>query len=85
MYTGNSREYQSRSFFDDEDAPRNGRSDVNCPDDYQCTKLQGKPQSVCCPLPSKSDHEDILDIDLDRKQSSKPTQIFNSINCRVTF
>lgn len=71
-----SREYQSRSFFDDEDTARSGRSDdADCPDDYQCTKLHGKPQNVCCPLPSKTEPEDIIELDSERKQSSKQTYV----------
>lgn len=78
-----SREYQSRSFFDDdeqEDAETNGRkrsmsNTIVCPvETHECRKLHGESRSVCCPLVNETDEEDIAE---ERQQTSKsrPTML----------
>ncbi|XP_058812008.1 uncharacterized protein LOC131676744 [Topomyia yanbarensis] len=50
-----SREYQSRTFFDDEEDDTLGRkrslsNTINCPETHECMKLHGETGSVCCPM-----------------------------------
>ncbi|XP_058056131.1 uncharacterized protein LOC131207529 [Anopheles bellator] len=58
------REYQSRSFFDEDDEEENGRkrsmsSTIVCPaDTHECRKLHGESRSVCCPLVNETDDTD---------------------------
>ncbi|XP_050082531.1 uncharacterized protein LOC126569475 [Anopheles aquasalis] len=70
-----SREYQSRSFFDDdeqEESETNGRkrsmsNTIVCPvETHECRKLHGESRSVCCPLVNETDEEDATE---DRQQT----------------
>uniref|UniRef100_A0A182INC5 Thyroglobulin type-1 domain-containing protein n=1 Tax=Anopheles atroparvus TaxID=41427 RepID=A0A182INC5_ANOAO len=64
-----SREYQSRSFFDDEEleAEENGRkrsmsNTIMCPaETHECRKLHGESRSVCCPLVTEGDDEELTE------------------------
>ncbi|XP_062534773.1 uncharacterized protein LOC134203947 [Armigeres subalbatus] len=55
-----SREYQSRTFFDDaeeEDLLGRKRSlsnTINCPETHECMKLHGESGSVCCPVENET-------------------------------
>lgn len=42
---------------------------IECPSDYQCTKLHKEIESVCCPLPEQT--ETMEQIVEERPQSSK--------------
>ncbi|XP_055616129.1 uncharacterized protein LOC129762150 isoform X2 [Toxorhynchites rutilus septentrionalis] len=55
-----SREYQSRSFFDDEDEDTLGRkrslsNTIVCPETHVCVKLHGEKKNVCCPVEDETD------------------------------
>lgn len=63
-----SREYQQRSFWDEDSIETGARSlsnTIECPSDYDCIKLHKEPGSVCCPTAQESTVED----DYDRQQS----------------
>ncbi|XP_053671077.1 uncharacterized protein LOC128721358 [Anopheles nili] len=71
-----SREYQSRSFFDDEqdDQDASGRSlsspPIACPlETHECRKLHGEPRGVCCPLANDPD-PDAPDDGVDERQQT---------------
>ncbi|XP_065072539.1 uncharacterized protein LOC135696926 [Ochlerotatus camptorhynchus] len=54
-----SREYQSRTFFDDAEEDMLGRkrslsNTINCPETHECMKLHGESGSVCCPVENET-------------------------------
>uniref|UniRef100_A0A182NCM9 Thyroglobulin type-1 domain-containing protein n=1 Tax=Anopheles dirus TaxID=7168 RepID=A0A182NCM9_9DIPT len=69
-----SREYQSRSFFDDDEQDedeigrkRSMSNTIMCPvETHECRKLHGESRSVCCPLATEGEDEDMAE---DRQQT----------------
>lgn len=76
-----SPEYQSRSFFDSEEEIE-GRAmtkKIDCPTNFQCKKLHGQSESVCCPLRDDSvgSSAEIVEHQIAEKQQSSKLFILN--------
>lgn len=75
LVPSDSRQFQAKSFFDDDEdtTDRRARQLSDCPSQFVCTKLHSSAQSVCCPKAEENLEagSDTLELETDRRQTSK--------------